>query len=60
MQYQHADKLVEVMETVFLKQLGKRGVVERTEGKSSGKLDEGSIMSKFLQSWKDHELSEKK
>ena len=59
-QYQHADRLVEVMEAVFLKQLGKRGVVEITEGKSNGELDEDSVMSKFLKSWKDHELSEKK
>ena len=58
-QYQHADRLVEVMETVFLEKLGKRGVVERTEGKLNKELDDDSIMSKFLLSWKDHEFSER-
>ena len=57
-QYQHADRLVDVMETVFLEKLGKRGVVERTEGKLNRELDDDSIMGKFLQSWKDHELGE--
>ncbi|WP_443641580.1 hypothetical protein ABXT70_02365 [Candidatus Njordibacter sp. Uisw_039] len=58
-QYQHADRLVEVMETVFLEKLGKRGVVERTEGKLNRELDDDSIMGKFLQSWKDHDLGER-
>ena len=57
-QYQHADRLVDVMETVFLEKLGKRGVVERTEGKLNREVDDDSIMGKFLQSWKDHELGE--
>jgi hypothetical protein len=58
-QYQHSDRLVEVMETVFLEKLGKRGVVERTEGKLNRDLNDDSIMGKFLQSWKDHELGER-
>jgi hypothetical protein len=49
-QYQHADRLVEAMGTVFIEHLSKRGVVETTEGKSNRELDGDSIMGKFLQS----------
>ena len=58
-QYQHADRLVEVMKSVFKNRLGAVGVVDMVEGHQNIHIDSDSLMGKFLQSWKDHELGER-
>jgi len=53
-QYHHADRLVEAMKSAFMARLGVVGVVDIEEGYERTQVDDGSVMVKFLQAWKDH------